>query len=97
MDGTICLSVHKILIHGAAFIEQAVLPIGQLSEEAQEANHKLFRKYRECHSRKHSRKSNNEDVLNYLLLASDPVVSHLRPKLSTKNQELPENVLELLE
>lgn len=91
------VSVHKILIHGAAFIEQAVLPIGQLSEEAQEANHKLFRKYRECHSRKHSRKSNNEDVLNYLLLASDPVVSHLRPKLSTKNQELPENVLELLE
>ncbi|XP_076290264.1 uncharacterized protein LOC143213857 [Lasioglossum baleicum] len=29
-------SIHKILVHGAEIIEHALLPIGQLSEEAQE-------------------------------------------------------------
>jgi hypothetical protein len=30
-------SVHEILIHGAKIIEAAILPVAQLSEEAQEA------------------------------------------------------------
>lgn len=90
------VSVHKILIHGADIIEHAVLPIGQLGEDAQEANHKLLRSYRENHSRKISRVANNEDVFKYLLLASDPIVTKLRPKINTKNQNLPSSVLNLL-
>lgn len=35
-------TVHKILIHGATVIENALLPIGQLSEEAAEARNKHF-------------------------------------------------------
>jgi hypothetical protein len=34
---------HKMLIHGAIVIENALLPIGQLSEEAAEARNKYFR------------------------------------------------------
>lgn len=43
-------------------IKYAIVPIGQLSEDAQKANHKSFRSYRENHSRKKTRKSNNEDI-----------------------------------
>jgi hypothetical protein len=37
-------TVHKLLIHGADIIENEVLPIGQLSEVAQEARNKDFKR-----------------------------------------------------
>lgn len=36
------VSIHKLLIHGSDIIKNAIIPIGQLSEDAQEANHKYF-------------------------------------------------------
>jgi hypothetical protein len=48
-------SVHIVLIHGAEIIERAPLPIGQLSEDAQETRNKDIRRYRENSSRKCSR------------------------------------------
>lgn len=44
--------VHKILIHGAAIADSFELPIGQMSEEAQEASNKNIKKFREAFSRK---------------------------------------------
>lgn len=72
------VTVHKILIHGEDIIKNALVPIGQLSEEAQEARNKDFRKFRETRSRKINRKSTNEDILNNLLISSDPLITHLR-------------------
>lgn len=41
-------SVHKILIHGTQIIKAlSILPIGQFSEESQEARNKDIKKYRE--------------------------------------------------
>ena len=40
-------AVHKILIHGHEVIDYAPLPIGQMSEEAQEARNKDVKKFRE--------------------------------------------------
>lgn len=37
------VSVHKILVHGSDIIKFAMVPIGQLSEEAQEARNKKSR------------------------------------------------------
>lgn len=37
-------SVHKVLIHGAQVMENFLVPIGQLSEEAQEAKNKEWKK-----------------------------------------------------
>lgn len=48
-------SVHRILIHGADIIRQAVLPVGTLSEEPQECRNKDIRHYREQRARKISR------------------------------------------
>jgi hypothetical protein len=48
-------SMHIILIHGYQVIQQLILPIGMLSEEAQESNHKNIKKFRERFSRKTSR------------------------------------------
>lgn len=36
------MSIHKILIHGPQIIDQALLPVGQLIEEAQEAKKQRF-------------------------------------------------------
>ncbi|XP_060859339.1 uncharacterized protein LOC132936600 [Metopolophium dirhodum] len=87
-------SVHKILIHGADIVHYALLPMGQLSEEAAEAKNKDLRKYREHHSRKCSRLNTNEDILHMLLVSSDPYLSTMR-KLPTRTiTQLPDEVHE---
>jgi hypothetical protein len=74
-------SVHKVLVHGADIISGAILPIGQLSEEAQESRNKDLNSFRRSHSRKMSRSSTNEDVFNLLPVSSDPLISSLRKLL----------------
>lgn len=71
-------TMHKILIHGAVIIKNALLPIGQLSEETAEARNKHFRLYRQEFARKFSRENCNRDILNRLLLTSDPLISSMR-------------------
>ena len=71
-------TMHKILIHGATIIENAILPIGQLSEVAAKARNKNFRSYRQNFARKFSRKEDNLDIYHRLLLSSDPLISSLR-------------------
>lgn len=46
-------TVHKILLYGPEIIKHALVPIGLLSEKAQEAANKEFKRYREGYSRKH--------------------------------------------
>lgn len=71
-------TVHKILIHGSAVISSFLVPIGQLSEEAQESRNKDIRNYREDHTRKFSRIQTNTDLLHRLLETSDPVITNIR-------------------
>jgi hypothetical protein len=90
--------VHKVLIHGSEVIKNAILPIGQLSEEAQEAKNKDFKFVREYHTRKISRTSTNEDLLHSLLLSSDPIVlHHSRQRLSNYKKKISTDVLALLD
>jgi len=60
-------TVHKVLIHGSAIIEHAIVSIGELSEEAAEANNKEIKKCRLNHTRKMTRILTNTDILNYVL------------------------------
>jgi hypothetical protein len=62
-------SVHKILLHGSEIISAALLPIGQLSEEAQEARNKNLKKFRERFARKISREETNKDLMRRLLVS----------------------------
>lgn len=90
-------SLHKVLIHGAAIIQSATLPIGQLSEEAAEAKNKYFKIFRKDSSRKCSRTATNEDVLHSLLISSDPYLATLRHKFKqSKHMELDQEAKELL-
>ncbi|XP_076396765.1 uncharacterized protein LOC143265943 [Megachile rotundata] len=89
-------TTHKILIHGPVIIQNAILPIGQLSEEAAEARNKHFRTYRENHSRKCSREACNEDVINRLLLTSDPYLTSIRKIPKKKSRPLLQETLNLL-
>ena len=79
-------SVHKVLIHGSAIVSAALLPIGQLSDEAQEARKKDIKKFREHYTRKLSRESTNLHLMQRLMLTSDPVSSSLRNY--RRNQEI---------
>lgn len=88
-------TVHKLLIHGADIIERNdIVPIGILSEEASESRNKDFRKFREHHSQKRSRQHSNQDILNMLVVSSDPLLSAQRPKLDAKRRQsyFPETV-----
>lgn len=90
-------TLHKILMHGASVIKYAILPIGQLSEEAAEARNRHFRSYREHFSRKFSRLYCNQDILNRLLLTSDPFISSTRKRIYSKSQPFLSETLELFE
>jgi len=90
-------SVNKILIYGTQIIEAlSILPIGQFSEESQEARNKDIKKYREGFSRKCSRIKNLEDVFNRLLLSSDPFISSLRQLPQKKITHIHPEVLEMI-
>lgn len=90
------VSVHKILFHGKDIIASCILPIGQLSEEAQESRNKDVRNYRELYTRKTSRIETNTDLLHRLLISSDPFICSLRKASLTKKQALDSEVLALL-
>lgn len=77
-------------------IASVLLPIGQLSEEAQESRNKDVKKYREGFSRKCSRRKTMEDVLNQLLVSSDPYISSLRKLPKQKIKELLPEAKQLL-
>ena len=71
------VSVHKILVHGAAVVDALPLPLGMLSEEAQEARNKDIRSYRLHHARKDSRLHTIADQFGYLMVTSDPKISSI--------------------
>ncbi|KAF0307092.1 hypothetical protein FJT64_021505 [Amphibalanus amphitrite] len=70
-------TVHKLLTHSAAVVDSCHLPIGTMSEEAAEAANKRLRQYRLGHTRKDSRVHTMSDLLGYMMVASDPLVSSL--------------------
>ncbi|CAI6354788.1 unnamed protein product [Macrosiphum euphorbiae] len=90
------VSVHTILFHGAAVAKSILLPISMMSEEAQEASNKIYRRVRERHTRKSSRLNTTEDLIHMMLQQSDPVISRARGLPKSKMNELPEDVLPLL-
>ena len=89
-------SVHKILFHGSDIVSFCDVPFGWLSEEPQEANNKIFRRARINNSRMCNRQSTNEDILSYLLVSSDPLISSQRIKDRQCRKPLIENAQCLL-
>ncbi|GAB0089562.1 hypothetical protein DMENIID0001_041280 [Sergentomyia squamirostris] len=90
-------TTHKILMHGGMVIENFMLPIGQLSEEAAEARNKHYKEYKSRFARTCSRKSTIHDVFYRLLLTSDPYMSLSQLKHSKASSlELSKGTLDLL-
>lgn len=94
-------TVHKVLCHGQIIIESHILPLGELTEEAQEARNRDFKHVHLFSSRKCSRISQNEDIFNSLLLSSDPVLALMRKRWisydTSENQEEYKDLLYLLD
>lgn len=89
-------SMHKILIHGKEIINSALLPIGQMSEDAQESSNKYIKKFRTDFTRKCSRVNTMEDLFSRLLLSSDPYISSLRKLPCKKLKSLLPEAVQLL-
>lgn len=78
-------TVHKVLCHGQFIMENNILPLGELTEEAQEARNRDFKNIQFFHTRKCSRLLQNKDLFNNLLLSSDPAISSIRHKWLMSN------------
>lgn len=89
-------SIHVVLVHGPLIVERAPLPIGQLSEEAQESRNKDIKRYREHFTRKCSRESTMTDIFHWLLVRSDPLISSLRSHPPKKNKSLSSEAINFL-
>lgn len=89
-------TVHKLLIHGYDIIDKSSIPIGKLSEEAQESMNKEIRRARESHAYKGSRERTIGDIFRRLLVASDPVVSSFRHNKPKPKSNFPNEVQDLL-
>lgn len=90
------VTVHKLLVHGYNVIKHALLPIGQLSEEAQECRHKEVKHYREHNTRKYCRRATMEDLIHTLLYTSDPLMNNLRKKSKKPLKQISAEVVSLL-
>ena len=86
---TMSTIVHKVLIHGPKIIKSSILPIGQLSEKAQESRNNDIRNYREYFTRKFSRVKTIGNILLRLLASSDPLLSSLRNSQPNKGKKNP--------
>ena len=90
-------ALHRMLIHGHEVIRRKPVPIGLLSEEAQESRNKDVKNFRERYSRKFDRPSSNEDLMVRLLASSDPLITSLRRSHGQKAElDLPEDAKYLL-
>ncbi|KAL7301953.1 hypothetical protein TKK_0005545 [Trichogramma kaykai] len=89
-------SIHILLIHGHKIIESLPLPIGILSEEALEANHKNVKRFRDKFTRKDSRIHTNTDLFNRLLMSSDPLVSMCRNTKERKKHDYTQEMRNLI-
>jgi len=90
-------SVHKILVHSPDVISYALVPIGELSEEAAESKNKDIKMFRRQHTRKNSRIDTNTDLMHRLLLSLDPYVTGQRKLPHSKKSVLSASVFDLLD
>ncbi|XP_043867476.1 uncharacterized protein LOC122757883 [Drosophila mojavensis] len=93
-------TVHKILVHGHQIMDNCIVPVGVLGENASEARNKIYKNDRKSHARKSSRLENISDVFNRALDSSDPLISSLSLKeraRRNRRKNLPSEVVELLE
>ena len=93
-------TLHKVLEHGQALIENCILPIGLTNEEASEGNNKILRNVRLHHSRKTSWQDGMFDLYHRLMDISDPIIvekSTTKRKSSTQKKPLSKEILFLLQ
>ncbi|CAL4199952.1 unnamed protein product [Meganyctiphanes norvegica] len=68
-------TVHKILYHGEIMLRDYIIPIGMMSEEAQKARNKDSKTFFRRHAKKESKEHVMTEVIKYLMVQGDPVVS----------------------
>lgn len=84
-------SVHKIRIHSESILNHfIVLPMGQLSEDAQEARNKDYKCFCLRYSGKCSRTTTNNEIFYTLLYTSDLYIPSIRKSNEKYTTELDE-------
>ena len=70
-------TLHRLLMHSAEVVQQCLLPVGMMSEEAAEARQKDARLFRLHRAHRESRHHTMADILGRLLITSDPIISSM--------------------
>jgi type II secretory pathway component HofQ len=70
--------VHKNLSHGADIDRHFDIAPGRLTEQASEARNKDVRRFLAFHVRRFKRLAADRDLLNNLLITSDPLINSVR-------------------
>jgi len=91
------VTVHKLLCHGPDIVKHHLIPIGMLTEESQEACNKHLRNIRLHLTQKKSRTSTNQDLFNFLMMSSDPIIASSRQPTSKKATSFEPEVLKMLQ
>lgn len=86
-----------MLVHAPDVINYALLPIGKLSEEAAESKNKDIKMFRRQNTRKMSHIATNTDLINRLLLSSDPFLTGQRKLPCTEKTVLLKSAYDLLD
>ena len=89
------MNIHALLIHGAAISASSIIPIGTMSEEAQEAQNKDNKLFRLQHARKTSQTDSMSDVIHRLMVTGDIVISSKSINKSN-TRPLPHKVSDML-
>lgn len=90
---TMSTTVHKVLRIEASNISHHLFPLGELSEEAQEARNKDYQKDR--HSI-YTRINQNMDLFSILLISSDPLISFQKVNKNHASEDDEPEFLKLL-
>lgn len=91
----LCISL-LILMHGTKVVTSFMLLIGQLSEEAMKAGNKYFKSFDKHHTRKISKEQNNQDLIRFFLVSSDPFISSHLLFCQKRSDPIPLGVRNLL-
>lgn len=80
------LTVHKLLYHAETMISESILPIGQMSEEAQKARNKVYMPTFIKFGKNERKERGMTDVLQWLMVMGDPIMSTYSLDLRRKKQ-----------
>ena len=90
-----CVSMHKVLIHGAEIMRRTNLPSGMLTEDGSEANNKVLKYFRTHRTNQSSRAETMRSLINRCMDISDPIMIE-KSNIRSPRMDIPDEIRSFL-